>query len=64
LRNGLAYVDDSSAEEIAALKGTPTEVGKESKYRSRSIEENLRLFKRMRKADMLMVRKYERQRLT
>src|SRR6187549_1542057 len=38
---GLAYVDDSSAEEIAALKGTPTEPGRDSTFRSRSIEENL-----------------------
>jgi len=48
IEKGLAYVDDSSAEEIAAEKGTPTEAGKESKYRSRSIAENLDLFARMR----------------
>lgn len=45
---GLAYVDDSTAEEIAAMKGTPTEPGKNSPYRDRSIEENLDLFARMR----------------
>ncbi|WP_128546759.1 glutamine--tRNA ligase/YqeY domain fusion protein [Larkinella soli] len=45
---GLAYVDDSSAEEIAAQKGTPTEPGQESPYRNRSVEENLDLFRRMR----------------
>jgi glutaminyl-tRNA synthetase len=45
---GLAYVDDSSAEEIAAMKGTPTEPGKHSPYRDRSVEENLDLFRRMR----------------
>ena len=45
---GLAYVDDSSAEEIAAMKGTPTEAGKNSPYRDRSVEENLDLFRRMR----------------
>ena len=45
---GLAYVDDSSAEEIARMKGTPTEPGTDSPYRSRSVEENLRLFREMR----------------
>jgi len=45
---GLAYVDDSSAEEIAKMKGTPTEAGTDSPYRSRSVEENLRLFREMR----------------
>src|SRR6185437_12194998 len=45
---GLAYVDDSSAEEIARIKGTPTEPGTDSPYRSRSVEENLRLFREMR----------------
>jgi glutaminyl-tRNA synthetase len=48
IRKGLAYVDDSSAEEIAAMKGTPTEAGKDSPYRNRSIEENLELFEGMR----------------
>jgi glutaminyl-tRNA synthetase len=48
IRKGLAYVDDSSAEEIAAMKGTPTEPGKDSPFRSRSIEENLELFEGMR----------------
>src|SRR6187401_1553249 len=41
INKGLAYVDDSTAEEIAAMKGTPTEAGKDNQYRSRSIEENL-----------------------
>ena len=45
---GLAYVDDSTAEEIAAQKGTPTEPGTGNLYRSRSIEENLRLFNEMK----------------
>ncbi|MFM7710433.1 MAG: glutamine--tRNA ligase/YqeY domain fusion protein [Ferruginibacter sp.] len=45
---GLAYVDDSSSEDIAALKGTPTEPGKDSPYRNRSIDENKRLFADMR----------------
>ncbi len=48
INKGLAYVDDGSSEEIAAEKGTPTQPGTESKYRSRSIEENLRLFADMR----------------
>ncbi|HEY4062049.1 MAG TPA: glutamine--tRNA ligase/YqeY domain fusion protein [Puia sp.] len=48
IQKGLAYVDDSSAEEIAKLKGTPTEPGKDSPYRNRSIEENLQLFRDMR----------------
>jgi glutaminyl-tRNA synthetase len=48
INKGLAYVDDSSAEEIAAGKGTPTEPGKNNKFRDRSIEENLRLFEEMK----------------
>ncbi|MDZ4824135.1 MAG: glutamine--tRNA ligase/YqeY domain fusion protein [Flavobacteriales bacterium] len=48
IRKGLAYVDDSSAEEIASMKGTPTEPGKDSPFRNRSMEENLDLFARMR----------------
>lgn len=48
---GLAYVDDSTAAEIAALKGTPTQAGEASPYRSRSIQENLELFERMRKGE-------------
>lgn len=48
IEKGLAYVDDSTPEEIAAMKGTPTTPGKESPYRNRSVEENLGLFQRMR----------------
>ena len=48
IKKGLAYVDDLSSDEIATLKGTPTEPGKESPYRSRSVEENLDLFNRMK----------------
>jgi glutaminyl-tRNA synthetase len=48
IRNGLAYVDDSTVEEIAAQKGTPTEPGKNSPYRNRRVEENLDLFVRMK----------------
>ena len=51
IKAGLAYVDDSTAEEIAALKGTPTEPGKPGPYRDRSVEENLDLFERMRKGE-------------
>ncbi len=48
IKNGLAYVDDSTAEEIAAAKGTPTEPGVPTPNRSRSVEENLQLFQEMR----------------
>lgn len=48
IKKGLAYVDDSTAEEIAQQKGTPTEPGVANKYRSRSIEENIQLFTDMR----------------
>lgn len=51
IKAGLAYVDDSTAEEIAALKGTPTEPGKPGPYRDRSVEENLDMFERMRKGE-------------
>ncbi|RCR66654.1 glutamine--tRNA ligase/YqeY domain fusion protein [Larkinella punicea] len=48
IQKGYAYVDDSTAEVIAAQKGTPTEPGKESPYRTRSVEENMDLFRRMK----------------
>jgi len=48
IKKGLAYVDDSTSEEIAAQKGTPTQPGVANIYRSRSIEENLQLFADMR----------------
>ena len=48
INKGLAYVDDSSAEEIAMQKGTPTQAGKRNKYADRSIEENLQLFAEMK----------------
>jgi len=47
IKEGKAYVDDQSSEEIAAQKGTPTQPGTESPYRNRSVEENLDLFTRM-----------------
>lgn len=46
--NGLAYVDDSTSEEIRSMKGTPTSPGTNSPYRDRSVEENKDLFTRMR----------------
>ncbi len=48
INKGLAYVDDSSAEEIATQKGTPTQSGVENIFRSRGVDENLTLFKQMR----------------
>lgn len=48
IKNGKAYVDDSNAEEIRAMRGTLTEAGKESPYRNRTVEENLSLFEEMR----------------
>lgn len=48
IRKGLAYVDDSTPEQIAGMKGSPTVPGTDSPYRNRSVEENLDLFRRMR----------------
>ena len=48
VKKGLAYVDDSTADEIAKMKGSPTEAGKENNYRRRSMEENLLLFTAMK----------------
>ena len=48
IKKGLAYVDDLSADEIREYRGTLTEPGKDSPYRTRSIEENLELFEKMR----------------
>ena len=47
IKEGKAYVDEQSSEEIAAQKGTPTQPGVESPYRNRPIEENLALFEKM-----------------
>lgn len=47
IQQGLAYVDDSSPEEIATQKGTPTEPGTPNQYRNRTVEENLTLFQEM-----------------
>lgn len=48
VRRGKAYVCDLTPDELAAYRGTLTEPGKESPYRNRSIEENLRLFEQMK----------------
>jgi glutaminyl-tRNA synthetase len=48
IEKGLAYIDPSTAEQIAALKGTPTQAGTNSPYRERSIAENLQLFTEMK----------------
>src|ERR1700686_1135142 len=48
IKDGKAYVDDLTANEIRQHRGTLTEPGKDSPYRSRSVEENLNLFERMR----------------
>ena len=51
IKKGKAYVDDLSADEIHAYRGTLTEPGKESPYRNRSVEENLDLFERMKNGE-------------
>jgi glutaminyl-tRNA synthetase len=48
ITEGKAYVDSSTAEEIRNSRGTPTEPGTESPYRTRSVEENLKLFRGMK----------------
>lgn len=48
IQKGLAYVDDSTSEEIAEQKGNPTEPGRINPYRDRSVDENLDLFRRMK----------------
>ncbi|MDH3695276.1 MAG: glutamine--tRNA ligase/YqeY domain fusion protein [Gammaproteobacteria bacterium] len=51
IKDGKAYVDNLSAEEIRQYRGTLTEPGRDSPYRERSVEENLDLFERMRKGE-------------
>src|SRR5215212_1988294 len=51
IKKGLAYVDDSSSEEMAVQKGTHTVPGTDSIYRNRSVEENLALFAGMKNGD-------------
>ena len=48
IEKNLAYVDDSTSEAIAQMKGTPTQPGVDSPYRARTVEENLKLFSDMR----------------
>lgn len=51
IKEGKAYVDDLSADEMREYRGTLTEPGKESPYRNRSVEENLNLFERMKNGE-------------
>lgn len=51
IREGKAYVDDQDAETISSQKGSPTSPGIESPFRSRSVEENLRLFEAMKNGE-------------
>jgi glutaminyl-tRNA synthetase len=51
IEKGLAYVDDSTPEEIASMKGTPSVPGQDSPYKSRTIAENLDLFERMKNGE-------------
>lgn len=51
IKEGKAYVDEQSSEEIAKQKGTPTQPGQNSPYRDRPVEENLRLFEAMNRGE-------------
>ncbi|MEM6264546.1 MAG: glutamine--tRNA ligase/YqeY domain fusion protein, partial [Bacteroidota bacterium] len=51
IKQGKAYVDDSNLDEIRRMRGVPTSPGEESPFRSRSVEENLDLFERMKKGE-------------
>lgn len=52
IKEGKAYVDEQSSEQIAAQKGTPTQPGQESPYRNRPIEESLTLFHKMNSGEV------------
>ena len=52
IKEGKAYIDEQSAEEIAAQKGTTTQPGIESPYRNRPIEESLELFEKMNRGEI------------
>lgn len=52
IKNGKAYIDEQSAEEIARQKGTPTQAGTNSPYRNRPIEESLSLFEKMNSGEI------------
>ena len=51
IKNGKAYVDSQSSEDMAQQKGTPTQPGVDGPYRNRSVEENLTLFQGMKNGD-------------
>ncbi|WP_338376147.1 glutamine--tRNA ligase/YqeY domain fusion protein [uncultured Flavobacterium sp.] len=51
IKNGKAYVDSQSSEDMAKQKGTPTQFGTDSPFRNRSVEENLDLFERMKNGE-------------
>ncbi|ATA74829.1 glutamine--tRNA ligase/YqeY domain fusion protein [Capnocytophaga sp. H2931] len=51
IKQGKAYVDGQTSEEIAKQKGTPTQAGTESPYRNTSVDENLQLFERMKNGE-------------
>ncbi|MBT8260138.1 MAG: glutamine--tRNA ligase/YqeY domain fusion protein [Bacteroidia bacterium] len=51
IKDGLAYIDSQTSEKMAEQKGTPMQVGTNSPYRNRSVEENLNLFERMKNGD-------------
>ena len=51
IKDGKAYIDSQSSEEMRVQKGTPTEVGTNSPFRDRSVEENLDLFNRMKNGE-------------
>lgn len=51
IKNGKAYVDSQSSEEMAIQKGTPTQPGVDGPYRNRSVEENLQLFEAMKNGE-------------
>ena len=52
VKEGKAYIDEQSSEEIAKQKGTPTEPGQNSPYRDRPVEENLALFEKMNRGEV------------
>ena len=51
IKDGKAYVDDQTSEEIATQKGTPTQAGSNSPFRDRSVSENLELFEKMKNGE-------------
>lgn len=52
IKEGKAYIDEQTSEQIAAQKGTPTQAGENSPYRDRPIEENLELFEKMNSGEL------------